>query len=191
MQQRALASLRVLPLSFVTFHAIKENNVFAVESLILTGLIALAVGIGLGVVLGRRSGSITQQRHLEQNLASVKQELNAYQQDVARHFMETAQKVGELSQSYRDLNQHLAEGAMRLTSTEITKDMIAASDNRLNNPLDLSGVEPPKDWAPKIPGSHGMLSEEFGLKDQDEDAAPAGPHTEPLSAAKSNDSEKS
>lgn len=139
----------------------------AVESLLLTGILALAVGIGIGVMLGRNGSSAKQQKDLEHNLTQVKQELDTYQQDVAKHFMETAKKVSELTQSYRDLNQHLADGAMRLTSTEITQNLIAASEQKFDkdNPMKLSAVEPPRDWAPKIPGTHGMLSEEFGLNE--------------------------
>ena len=153
--------------------AFEEKNVFAAEYLVVTALIALVVGIGVGVLLGRSNGSAKQQKELEQSLARVKLELDSYQQDVAKHFMETAKKVSELSQSYRDLNQHLADGAMRLTSTEITQKLIAASEENgtKSKPVDLSPVEPPKDWAPRIPGTHGMLSEEFGLQDH-EDATP-------------------
>lgn len=144
---------------------------FAVESLILTALIALAAGVGLGMLVGRNGGHAKHQQDLEKNLVKVKEELDSYQQDVAKHFMDTAKKVGELTQSYRELNQHLAEGAMRLTSTEITQNLLAASENQLSPRLNLENVEPPKDWAPKIPGRHGMLSEEFGLKDTDNDDA--------------------
>ena len=153
----------------------------AVESLFLTGILALAVGVGIGVMLGRNGSSAKQQKDLEQNLTQVKQELDTYQQDVAKHFMETAKKVSELTQSYRDLNQHLADGAMRLTSTEITQNLIAASEQKFDkdNPMKLSAVEPPRDWAPKIPGTRGMLSEEFGLDDPDsDDSLPPIPEAE-------------
>ncbi len=150
---------------------------FAIESLVITALIALAVGIGIGTLLSRSSGGAQQQKNLEQSLAQAKVELDSYQQDVAKHFMETAQKVSELTQSYRDLNQHLADGAMRLTSTEITQNLIAAGNNKLDATPEPEAhpVEPPKDWAPKIPGTHGMLSEEFGLNEP-EDAPPPTLH---------------
>ncbi len=62
---------------------------------------------------------------------------------------------------------------MQLTSTEITQNVIAAANNKLDTKPEPEAhpVEPPKDWAPKIPGTHGMLSEEFGLNET-EDADP-------------------
>ncbi len=148
---------------------------FAVESLVLA-LIALAVGVGIGVLLTRNTGAAQHSKDLEQSLVKAKEDLGSYQQDVAKHFIDTAQKVADLTKNYRDLNQHLADGAMRLTSTEITRDLLEASGNKDDNnePVELSAVEPPKDWAPRIPGTHGMLSEEFGLKDSKDE-----PESEP------------
>jgi len=63
-------------------------------------------------------------------------------------------------------------GAMQLTNTEIGRQLFAAGENEESSEkLNQASIEPPRDWAPKIPGSHGMLSEEFGLKDDDESLA--------------------
>lgn len=142
---------------------------FPLESLLVVGIIALIVGGIIGVLAGRNWIAPVQRKEIEQRLADAKRELETYQHDVAQHFSETAQKVRELTQSYKELHEHLAMGAMQLTSTEIGRQLFAAADAEQVAPsLPQAPIEPPRDWAPKIPGSHGMLSEEFGLKDEDD-----------------------
>lgn len=142
------------------------------ESLLITAVITLVVGIIIGVVAGRRWAPPEHQKDLEQRLTSAKDELDSYQQDVAQHFMETSKRVSELTQSYRDLHEHLAKGALSLTNTEIGRQLLDAGANKDHIPdLESTSIEPPKDWAPKMPGSRGMLSEEFGLRDYDDDNA--------------------
>lgn len=160
---------------------------FEVESLILTALISLAVGIAIGAIMRRSGRSVKHTKNLELHLEAAKEELSNYQQDVTKHFMDTAQKVGELTQNYRDLNQHLADGAMHLASAEVTRDLIAAGKGKPEAESAVNAsptpVEPPKDWAPKVPGSHGMLSEEFGLKEA-QTGAEAAPKSPPQSTPK-------
>jgi hypothetical protein len=63
---------------------------------------------------------------------------------------------------------------MRLASPEIGRQLLKSGGSDLSlldpngNPLvDLEDVEVPRDYAPKVPG--GILSEEYGLKDEQED----------------------
>jgi len=143
--------------------------VFPLETLFIVGIIALIAGGFIGALAGRNWMAPVQHKEIEQRLADAKRELESYQQDVAQHFSETAQKVRELTQSYKELHEHLAIGAMQLTNTEIGRQLFAAADTeQAQQILTQPPMEPPRDWAPKIPGSHGMLSEEFGLKDEDE-----------------------
>lgn len=145
---------------------------FPLESLFLVGVVTLIIGAVAGAIVGRAWIAPEQHKEIEQRLTDAKRELDSYQQDVAHHFSETAQKVRELTQSYRELHEHLALGAMQLTNTEIGRQLFAAGENEDGlQKLPQTAVEPPRDWAPKIPGSHGMLSEEFGLKDEDETLA--------------------
>lgn len=142
---------------------------FALESPLIISIIIFIVGIVIGVVIGRALVPPQQQKDLEKRLTTAQQDLDTYQQDVAKHFMETSERVGELTQSYRDLHQHLAKGALSLTNTDIGRQVIEAGATKESIPqMDNGSIEAPRDWAPRTPGSQGMLSEDFGLKDQDE-----------------------
>ncbi len=143
---------------------------YPLESLFIVGIIMLIIGVILGVVAGRAWIAPEQTKEIEQKLSEAKRELEQYQQGVAQHFSETAQKVRELTQSYKELHEHLALGAMQLTNTEIGRQLFAAGENDSGEKAVFAQapIEPPRDWAPKTPGSHGMLSEEFGLKEEDE-----------------------
>lgn len=143
---------------------------FSLESFLIIGVVMLVIGTIIGIVIGRSWVPPEQQKELEQRLANSKKELDNYQQDVAQHFFATSKKVGELTQSYKDLHEHLTKGALQLANTEIGREVLAAGeDPEVLETLEQAHIEAPKDWAPKTPGSHGMLSEEFGLKDQKTD----------------------
>jgi len=114
-------------------------------------------------------------KDLEDKLQQSQDQIKDYQQEVTEHFMKTSELVNNLSHSYRDVHEHLATGAMRLTNTEISRQMIDAGfgRNENHNVLTSETPEPPKDYAPKVPG--GILSEEYGLKDDQSQANKTGP----------------
>ncbi|MNF08106.1 hypothetical protein D3C80_2084390 [compost metagenome] len=79
--------------------------------------------------------------------------------------------VKKLTQSYQDVQDHLAEGANSLALDDVTRQRLLAalhSDapqgprDRLTPPKDTAEV--PRDYAPKVPNSPGMLDESYGLK---------------------------
>ncbi len=147
---------------------------YPLEIMLLVSIIMLAIGAVAGLLVGRTWIPPSQQKELEQRLTSAREELDGYQKNVARHFMDTSQKVSELTQCYRDLHEHLAKGALELASTEIGRKVIEAGGEANVEHLEQVHVEPPKDWAPRTPGTHGMLSEEFGLREPEvADADPA------------------
>lgn len=140
---------------------------YPLETVVLVGIVFLLVGGLIGLAIGRAWASPSHQKELEHRLNDTEKELKEYHQNVTSHFSETAKKVGELAQSYRELHEHLAKGALELTNTEIGRELIEAGGHSTAASIERTHIEPPKDWAPKSPGSHGMLSEEFGLRDQE------------------------
>lgn len=147
---------------------------FSLEVLIMVSVIVFCLGGLVGAVISRSLVPPEGQRDLEERLKASRQELVQYQQDVARHFAETSELVNNLTQSYKEVHEHLAQGAMHLTNAEISQQMLNAgegySSDKPNPAIAEVAFEPPRDWAPKQPGQAGMLSEEFGLNDAPEES---------------------
>jgi len=128
----------------------------------MVGVIAFCVGGLVGAVISRTLMSPEKQKELEQSVHLTRQELNQYQQDVAQHFAETSKLVNNLTQSYKEVHEHLAKGAIQLTNAEISQRILAAAEGALSlrgESIDGVKPEPPKDWSPKT----GNLGEDFGL----------------------------
>ncbi len=152
---------------------------YSFEIILLAGVVMLIAGGILGFFVARSWMPADRQRSLEQQVVGAKADLDEYQKHVARHFLETSQKISEVTQSYRELHEHLAKGALELANTEIGRKIIEAGDATSIEHLEQVRVEAPRDWAPRMPGARGMLSEEFGLKEQDSPAAQDAPPERP------------
>ena len=141
------------------------------ESIFVVGAVALIVGMLIGWGISRASGTTNvRQRRLAQQLDSLQNEHTRYQAQVNEHFMETAEMIRRLNDSYRDLHQHLARGASRLCSEGDAREELeqARQDNQLAYQREDDDVEPPRDYAPKGgPDDKGTLSEEYGLEDSE------------------------
>ncbi|WP_246434535.1 YhcB family protein [Teredinibacter haidensis] len=142
---------------------------FSLEILVMVSAIVFCVGGLLGAVISRTLMPPEQQKELEKSLQLTRQELNQYQQDVAQHFAETSKLVHNLTQSYKDVHEHLAKGAVQLTNSEISRQILEAGESTLGievgNSIEEVQPQAPRDWAPKTPGQTGTLSEEYGLSD--------------------------
>lgn len=135
----------------------------------------------LGVVVGASllymfnlmtsSNSSNRGNKLESQLQQTQNELNSYHESVNEHFNQTRDLVNKLTETYKDLNQHIATSAASLCDIETQQD---ASDSLLAAESFVSGkqeesqsrdsIEAPKDYAPKKdPKEKGTLSEDFGV----------------------------
>ena len=128
----------------------------------------LAVGVVIGVVFANKLGtSPARVQELENQIRQLKQDHNEYRDDVSDHFSMTAELVQHMTESYRDVYQHLASGAQDLCSTEVAGKLLPAKSGDVfenSNEEESSGLMPPKDYATKQnPEQKGALSEEFGL----------------------------
>ncbi|MDB5982873.1 MAG: cytochrome ubiquinol oxidase subunit [Pseudomonas sp.] len=131
--------------------------------------LALVAGVVIGFLVARllpNAAPSSTQRQLD----DVQERFNSYQNEVVTHFNSTATLVNKLSQSYQEVQDHLAEGANRLALDELTRQRLLASlhadatqtpRDRLTPPRNS---EAPKDYAPKTPNAPGMLDEHYGLK---------------------------
>ena len=147
------------------------------SSLSVALLLCLAFSVGaIATYLWiRKSGENTVDViDLQKKLVKSEQHLKQYQQEVSQHFITISHLTASVTQSYRDINEQLVSSAMRLASPETGRQLLKSGGSDLSlldpngNPLvDLEDVEVPRDYAPKVPG--GILSEEYGLKDEQED----------------------
>lgn len=133
-------------------------------------VLALAAGAAIGFFISRQMAASNPER-TQQRLDELQQRFDNYQTEVITHFNTTATLVSRLTQSYQDVQQHLADGADRLALDELTRQRLLeslrvdtalpAARERLSLP---KNAEPPKDYAPKDRDEPGTLDESFGLK---------------------------
>jgi uncharacterized protein len=145
--------------------------VYALDVVVIIAVVCLLFGLGLGVLLGRLWLPKHQETGLQERLNQAQAELENYQHQVAKHFVETSARIGDLTQSYKALHQHLAQGAANLASPDISRSLLEAATPAAAESASLvdapTHLEPPKDWAPKVPGQKGALSEDFDAEDSD------------------------
>jgi|TARA_B110000238_G_C15964532_1_gene368941 uncharacterized membrane-anchored protein YhcB (DUF1043 family) len=111
-------------------------------------------------------------RDIEKQLKESEQKLKRYQQEVTEHFVTVSQLTTNMTQSYRQIHEHLATNAIRLASPEIGRQLLKAGGSDFSlvdadgkSLIQAGDIKPPRDYAPKVPG--GILSEGYGLDDND------------------------
>ncbi|PJE80953.1 Inner membrane protein YhcB [invertebrate metagenome] len=117
-----------------------------------------------------RNGKLTRQ------LTLVEDEYRDYQQKVADHFTTTAHLLNKLTHTYKDIHEHMANGAdslchdnddvkNRLGDALLSSNTVLAGNNKTLRRNHPAPSEQPRDYAPKkAPDEKGTLSEEFNIK---------------------------
>lgn len=128
----------------------------------------LAVGVVIGVVLASRMNtSPSRVQELENQIRSLKESHGEYRDNVSDHFSMTAELVQHMTQSYREVYQHLATGAQDLCPTEVASKLLPTDNDAVFDTTtveETGGISAPKDYATKQdPEQIGALSEDFGL----------------------------
>jgi len=144
--------------------------VFSLSTVIITAFFFLLCGAALGGFVLHLFRSNVYSRELEQRLHETETQLRNYQRDVADTFTETSQHLHRMTQSYRDMNEHLISSALKLTTPEISRSLLEAAGHlaeNKNSPRSIQHIEPPRDWAPKPVGAKGTLREDYGLRDDE------------------------
>ena len=153
---------------------------FSIETVIFISAVVLCLVALIGAVISRTIVPPSNQKSLESQLLESRQDLEKYQQEVAHHFAETSKLVTNLTESYKAVHDHLSKGAVLLTTPSISQKMMQAGSPELGieskDDVATETFEPPKDWAPKTPGQDGVLSEQFGLSEnENQEEAPFDP----------------
>jgi uncharacterized membrane-anchored protein YhcB (DUF1043 family) len=142
---------------------------------------SLAVGMVIGVVLASRmNSSPSRVQELESQIRNLKENHSEYRENVSDHFSMTAELVHHMTESYREVYQHLATGAQDLCPTDVAAKMLPTDTDAVfdtsTQEEETSGLIPPKDYAAKQdPEQKGALAEDFGIAKSkpSEDAEPS------------------
>ncbi|MEX2501450.1 MAG: DUF1043 family protein [Trueperaceae bacterium] len=107
-------------------------STLTIWSLLAAGaMIGAAVGGAITLMLVRRN------RGDETTVRSLQRDLAEYRSDVAAHYAETAKRVDALTHAYKDVYEHLEDGAYRLVGeTELRRRLHDAR----NEPVTLEGI---------------------------------------------------
>ena len=145
-----------------------ESPEYSFQILLGVGITLGLAGLLLGWIAGKRfSADATKHRDLTLKLDQVMQDKKAYEDDVVEHFTETAKLLNSLTESYREVHNHLAQGASGLCQGKgpVSLEHLQNRRDPSEIPGNLTHIQPPLDYAPKAsPDEKGMLNEEFGLE---------------------------
>jgi uncharacterized protein len=153
----------------------------------LTAIGCLTVGVIIGVVFSSRlNSSASRVQELQSQIRDLKDNHHTYRDNVSDHFSMTADLVQHMTESYREVYQHLATGAQDLCSNEVASKLLpAGSDAAFDSSEEFEAtgsLNPPKDYAAKQdPKQKGALSEKFGINksishNEEEEAANQAKH---------------
>jgi uncharacterized membrane-anchored protein YhcB (DUF1043 family) len=142
--------------------------VYDLTIVIATGAGMLILGLLIGLLIGRRMAPAAQRyREAERRLDQLLQDKKAYEDEVVEHFADTAKLLNNLTESYRDVHNHLAKGASNLCHGQgpVALEQLGGIRDESEIPPLMADVRPPLDYAIKTsPDEKGMLNEEFGLE---------------------------
>jgi uncharacterized membrane-anchored protein YhcB (DUF1043 family) len=84
------------------------------------GFIAFAFGIACGIgVAYLMPGTRRRAQELQDKLNSLQQKYDSYHEQVGQHFLKTSELVEKMTESYRDVYEHLATGSQALCQTPV------------------------------------------------------------------------
>lgn len=166
---------------------------FSLGTLIITSILSLLIGAALGAVAFKLVTGRSNVRALEERLHRSEEELKKYQQDVTQHFAQTSDLVNNLTRSYREVYEHLANSALKLTTPDLSRQILRSANTELLDDdktyLSEEQFEVPRDWAPKK--GAGALSEDYGLHEEHEDEAHDSESIDPKAQPHAKQTERS
>lgn len=82
--------------------------------------LALVIGVAVGFIVARLLPNAAPS-NTQRQLDDIQKRFDSYQNEVVTHFNSTAMLVKKLTQSYQDVQDHLAEGANSLALDDVTR----------------------------------------------------------------------
>ena len=157
---------------FVRLYARRMGSIMDILFIvIIAGLSFITGAISITVFKSFNQVSTNETEEISKKLQKSDLELKEYQQAVSEHFLVLSQLVTNVINGYKDINEHLTKSALRLSSPEIGKQLLKNNNTKLadleavHQKIDLSNIDIPRDYAPKVPG--GVLSEGYSVKQED------------------------
>ena len=162
----------ILGKKFVRLYARRMGSIMDILFIvIIAGLSFITGAISITVFKSFNQVSTNETEEISKKLQKSDLELKEYQQAVSEHFLVLSQLVTNVINGYKDINEHLTKSALRLSSPEIGKQLLKNNSTKLadleavHQKIDLSNIDIPRDYAPKVPG--GVLSEGYSVKQED------------------------
>jgi uncharacterized membrane-anchored protein YhcB (DUF1043 family) len=137
--------------------------VYSTQAVWLIALLAAIAGVAGGYFLSlrlRRDDGGDREAALRQ----LQQEQEAYRQRVTQHFSQTAELLSQLASNYRDVHNHLAQGARELCDPATLTRLQPIDERAVVVEPPAAAIEPPRDYAPRPHAdAPGTLDEDYGL----------------------------
>lgn len=153
---------------------------YETQTVALIAFLSVTAGLIAGAwLINKLSPSQQNRKALEQHIQKLQRQQQDYQDQVNQHFSKTAELLNQMTESYRDVHNHLARSAADLTSHGISPLQALPEDRPvLQGEPHRVPAQQPLDYVPRSPGQKGALDEDYGLekrhKKKEEVAAPGG-----------------
>ena len=147
---------------------------YSMTNLVFALLVGGAIGGAIGWYWAMSSRGDNKRRlilDLQTQLEQASRSRADYEAEVAEHFSQTADLLHKLTDDYRAVYTHLADGAQQLCGDQVNIAEAAITATADDAKPHLVEVAQPLDYAPKKPDEQGQLSETFGLDKSNSSAA--------------------
>ncbi len=139
---------------------------YETQTVALIAFLSLLAGLATGAwLINKMSPSQQNRKALEKHIQKLQQQQQDYQDQVNQHFSKTADLLNTMTESYRDVHNHLARSAADLTSHGISPLQALPEDRPvLQGEPQRMQAQQPLDYVPRSPGHKGALDEDYGLE---------------------------
>jgi len=138
-------------------------------TIIIAGLLFI-IGLTVGGIAGRwREKHDNKSLELEKEVDQLRSDMNEYRDEVGEHFNKTGELFNTMTQNYRDIYEHLATGAQKLSNDKTDVFQLNGFNGapRLKDEsVDATVAQPPSDYAKHEP----MSAERVQAKSKEENA---------------------
>ncbi len=143
--------------------------------LIVSIVVALGVGLGGGLLLAGVFGSANKRaRALEDEVDELKREQTEYKQQVNQHFKKTASLFQGMTEQYKAIYSHLAEGSEALCSERTSPPALDLPNKpRLTDKPEPSVIDDKAESATDETGDQEAVEKKAGTKPAEKKTAPA------------------